>query len=365
MKLSEQLFVASTFFFVLFGYNLLSYEPFTFASADPGWMVTAVQSLAEDGDIDLRNQLGGDPQRAEDQVARGVRGEWYPVHEPLIVFLTLPFYLLFGINGCLVFNFLTSWALALLCYALCRARYPSAAALAAAGFAVCGTIVQRYSYSYSVDVLGAMFAAGAALSYLQRRFSLCGMLLGLSVAARLGNAAALPAFALALILSPRGFDKKALGALVLGGAPIAALWLLGNHYMFGNILATSYSNWAPAAGGELIVSSQFSLFEVPTAARVLSLLLDPKTGLFAGFALMPLALLLGLPLLWSRERDAALLTASMLICYLLFFSFYSASDRTSGGNRYLLALVPLLALCLAAAIERCLTPSKAMDEAAI
>jgi hypothetical protein len=56
-------------------------EPgFTFAKADPGWMITTVMSIVEDGDLDLRNQLRNDPEEAADQTSQGKAGQWYPLH---------------------------------------------------------------------------------------------------------------------------------------------------------------------------------------------------------------------------------------------------------------------------------------------
>src|SRR5262245_48621577 len=64
----------------------------------------SARSLVEDRDLDLRNQLGNDPQNAADQTAIGASGEWYPVHEPAVYVLVTPFYAVFGTVGLWIAN---------------------------------------------------------------------------------------------------------------------------------------------------------------------------------------------------------------------------------------------------------------------
>ena len=69
------------------------YEPFAFALYDPGWMVSTVMSITEDGGLDLRDQLQNDPSQAADQTSLGKNGEWYPLHEfimPVVALAAIP-----------------------------------------------------------------------------------------------------------------------------------------------------------------------------------------------------------------------------------------------------------------------------------
>lgn len=71
-------------------------------------------SIVEDGDLDLGNQLHNNPSQPADQTSQGKNGEWYPLHEFPMPVLTVSFYLLFGINGCLIFNVIVSISLMIL-----------------------------------------------------------------------------------------------------------------------------------------------------------------------------------------------------------------------------------------------------------
>lgn len=348
------LFVSCCYLLALLAFCILNYEPFTFANFDPGWMVSAVESLSVDGDIDLRNQLQGNPELAEDQIALGKNGAWYPVHEPLVSFLALPFYKLFGINGCLAFNFIASWMLCLGVYLLCREHETPAVSLSASALTCIGTVVQRYSYSFSIDVLGACFLVYSILAMMRHHTFCAGVSFGLGVLSRTSTLIALPAI-VCLLVAPSTASKsfRRIGKFILGGLPFAALWCISNWHMFGSPFSTSYQNWAVVQHGALVVQSQLGLFDSNLFPRLWTLLIDSEIGLFVSFPMLPLAILLGLPELWKRDRTMVVFLALAMISYLIFFSTYSASNNTGGGNRYLLAIGAIYAIPLAAAISRC------------
>lgn len=329
------------------------YEAFTFTKYDPGWMVTAVQSLAEDGDLDLSNQLSENPALAEDQIAIGVDGEWFPVHEILICFAALPFYFLLGINGCLLFNFLVAWGTAVGAYLLCRKFYNEPLSFIAAMLTCVGTILYRYSYSFSIELLGTFFITFSLLSALNRRWLSAGALFGLSVWARLGNFAAAPAFLILVYFSIRGSNKSAKPIIKFfaGAGPLALVWFYMNWLMFGSPLSTSYDNWAVNTGAGLTISSQRELFSASGITNIPRLIFDLKIGLLSSFPLTPIALLIGLPVLWKTHRHIAWFIVSISIVYLLFFSVYAGTLRGGGGNRHMMPLAVLYCLPLAAALS--------------
>src|SRR5690606_15577473 len=93
---------------LIFFYVLSQYKPYTFGDYDPGWMIFTTQSLVEDFDLDLKNQLENNPENIGGQIALGKAGEWFPLHEWLISLFGVPFYLLFGVPGTLLCNMLMS-----------------------------------------------------------------------------------------------------------------------------------------------------------------------------------------------------------------------------------------------------------------
>ena len=337
-------------FFLLYGaYSYLRYEPHSFTRADPAWMAHAVISLAEDQDIDLRNQLGNDPARAADQTALGARGEWYPLHEPVLAIVALPFYLGAGINGLLLFNLLCAATTQTLLFMLCTRYAPPLLALGATILIGCGTLFLVYSYSFSQDLWGALLTIAAFAALAHERPRLGGVLFGLAVLSRYVMVAAAPGL-LFLICLKR--DKRALGRFLIAGAPFAVVLLLSNWWCFGSPWQTSYHHWQRFEGGSLQLVNQLqATFVKPWGVGIAELLLDPVSGFHGSLPMWPLVLL-GL-IVGAREHTivAAFLVA---IGQLLLFSRFEGYPGTP-GNRYLMVSVGLAALPTALLLDRLTT----------
>src|SRR5262245_39360339 len=148
-------------------------------------MVSTVMSIVEDRDLDLRNQLHNDPNQAADQTALGVNGEWFPLHEYLMPVMTVPLFLLGGINGCLFFNVIVNCALMMLLYYLCARHVQPLTAFVAVTLIAFSTLFLDYSYSYSLDVFAAFLLVAAYSSLVSGRPVLAGFVWGLAVLGRM------------------------------------------------------------------------------------------------------------------------------------------------------------------------------------
>ena len=324
------------------------YEPFTFLNFDPGWQFMVVRSLAEDGDFDLRNQLQNDPTQASDQIALGANGEWYNVHEGLLPVLTVPFYLLFGLHGTLVFNALLLLGTMMAVYHLGLAA-SSARCCAIAVFIVAITLAD-WSYSYSVDVFGALLVVMTLFASIRELYAVAGFLLALSIVGRVSNVAAIPAF-LYLMLS--GKDPVRSGVKLAAGAlPVFVLFLVSNWRMFGGPFELSYFHQAYLAGDALEVHSQQRLFSVNPLSGIKAILFDPQHGLIPSYPVATLSFVFGFRAL--KSAHPRLLTACTIIGlgFLSFYSTYAGAVELGGGTRHFLPLIVLSAIPLSCALEK-------------
>lgn len=349
-------------------FALHRYEPFTFTKYDPGWMVRTVMSIVEDGDLDLRNQLGNDPKRASDQTSQGVAGEWYPVHEYLMPILTVPFYVLLGINGCLVFNILVVILLMLALYHLCNRHADCQSSFTAVVLTAFPTLFLEYSYSYSLDVFSAFALVLAYLLAVRNRFFLAGLAWGFAVYARLANCVTAVGFLPFLIMAGWSGHRRMQGApsittpfkqggpvarFLLGGLGPGSCYLLGNWWMFGSPFVTSYDRWQHFVDGHPVINTLRSGFTCPVIERLPKVLLDTQSGLLIGGPLIIVAVGYGIHSLWREARDEAILMILTCGATIALFSKYCEGHPGTPGNRYLMPVVALCAIPLALALRNC------------
>jgi hypothetical protein len=342
---------------LIFFHVLNQYKPYTFGNYDPGWMIFTTQSLVEDFDLDLRNQLDNNPEKIGGQISLGKNGEWYPLHEWLISLIAVPFYLLLGINGTLLCNMLMSFFTGFFTYKVCAEKYPPWIAAISTSLTFASSLLLHYSYSFSVDVLGVLFAT-MTLYYMQRHKPLvAGVLFSLTVFGRNQYLILLPAFLLYLVLDKENKERKVKTVLMflLAGAPLGILFFLQNYLMYGSPFLAAYNFWTDMnpETGKLIIRSHS--FDKPFVKGLSEILFSAKSGIFAGIPLLPLALILGAKNLHQKSRELSFFITISTLIMSIFFSLYSGFPG-SIGNRYLIFLAPLSALLLCAAIERIRTP---------
>ena len=81
-----------------------NYFPHTYLMGDSPYYAAAAASLVADGDLKVENNLRGDLQRHSSFVSLGADGEWRPKHPVLMSVASVPFLMMFGVVGLLVFN---------------------------------------------------------------------------------------------------------------------------------------------------------------------------------------------------------------------------------------------------------------------
>jgi hypothetical protein len=360
--------------FLVYGAHVVyEYKPHTYAYADPGWMVSTVMSMVEDHDLDLRNQLQNDPNQAADQTSQGKDGQWYPLHEFLMPVFTVPFYLIFGIDGCLIFNVFISIALMIALFNLCARHVDYASAFAATVLTAFATLFLNYTYSYSLDVFGTLLLILAYWCAVTGRFSLAGFVWGLAIFARLPNIVTLAGFLPFLLLEGNSAThtvvnrSKAAWRFIkirpvllsfAGGLPAAFCIFLSNWLMFGSPLVTSYDRWQHFVNGKAIISSQSGALCCSLIDRLQAVLLDPKSGLLIGGPIIILVVAFGIRLFWQKARNEMILSFLVSIALLVLVSKYCHANPGAPGNRYLMPVVALCTIPLSLVLDDCFNAAR-------
>jgi hypothetical protein len=360
------LFLSICLSLVYGAYVINRYEPYTYTRFDPGWTVFTVMSIVDDGDLDLRNQLKNDPSQAADQTSQGKDGEWYPLHEILLPVVTVPFYALFGINGCLIFNLLVSILLMISIYFLCLRHVDRNCAFAATTLTAFATLFLPYTYSYSLDVFSTLLLILAYWSAVSGRLVLSGFVWALAIYSRLPNVVTLAGLVPFLFmagssagrtnaapsnpLARLGRAAPLLEAFV-GALPVGLCFLAMNRFMYGSFLTVSYDRWQHFVNGQAVVGSQRDAFGCSLIDGLRSSLADPKSGILIGAPLLLVAIAFGAAVFWRKAPNEVILTTLLSGGLILLFAKYCYSFPGSPGNRYLMPVVALAAIPLSMAIE--------------
>ncbi|MEN8164226.1 MAG: hypothetical protein ABFS37_08860 [Acidobacteriota bacterium] len=327
------------------------YDGKPFLRGDCPYYVAAARSIAKDGDLDLGNQLW-QPWRAHNtNVALDQQGRLVPKHPLWMSVAVIPFLHLFGDQGALVFNVMQLLLLCVLMFTLARrvaGPWPSAVA-------VCLTatlsFLPHFAWNFSPDVFAAVLLLGALVILPKGRTSsigqhiLAGVLLGVATTAK-------PSFALAALALPLLLGKplrKTMVAFALGGLLPVVLWLGLNQHLFGHPLVTPYDRIVHFTEAGIELHSNREDFTEPLWRGARDQIIRPGKGLLPTSPITVVSFLL-LPLLWFRGRRWAVYTAVTSLGIFFFYSTYAQWVTSHWGNRFLMPVVVLGVLPLAAAL---------------
>jgi len=190
----------------------------------------------------------------------------------------------------------------------------------------------------------ALFGITAETPISLPRASLAGLLLGLALWVRPAHALALPVFLLAILVRERGRGIRAAAAVAAVAGVFGAAYLLRNQALFGSFFDFGYP--AAAEGGKRLNS-----FETPLSTGLAGFLFSPGKSLFL-FALPLLLAMPGVVRLARRNRGLAVIAGLTPVVYVLFYARYTQWEGGyCYGPRYLLPVIPLLALGLGPMLE--------------
>ena len=327
------------------------YDGKPYLRGDCPYYVAAAFSIAEDGDLDLGNQLWQPWQAHDTDIALDQRGRFVPKHPLWMSIAALPLLVIFGNPGALIFNILQLAALCTLMFFLAR----RVATPWAASIAVCLTaifsFVPHYAWNFSPDIFTAVLLL-AALAVLPKKSSprvdrhiLCGIFLGMATTIK-------PSFALAALALPLLIGRplrRTIPAVALGVFLPVTVWMALNQHLFGNPMVTPYDRIVHFTPAGIELHSNREDFELPTWRTINNQLLMPAKGLLPTSPVTALSILL-MPFLWKRNHRWAVYVAITSLLIFLFYTSYSQWVWSHWGNRFLMPLVVLGVLPLAAAL---------------
>lgn len=328
------------------------YDGKPYLRGDCPYYVAAARSIAEDGDLDLGNQLWQPWSVHNTFVALDVRGRFVPKHPLWMSVAVIPFLLVFGDHGALIFNLLQLLLLCGLMFALARRVAGPWASVVAVCLTAILSFLPHYAWNFSPDVFTAALLLGTLVVLPQDqaphlgRHVLAGLLLGIATTAK-------PSFALAALALPLLLGKplrRTMPAFVLGGLIPVALWMGLNQHLFGHPLVTPYDRIAHFTEEGIELHSNREDFAEPLWRGTRDQIIRPGKGLLPTSPVTVASFLL-LPLLWFRERRWAVYTAVTSLGIFLFYSTYAQWVWSHWGNRFLMPVVVLGVLPLAVALD--------------
>lgn len=355
-RLSEK-----TLTFILLVYLILVYLPFTisravitktFIQGDSYYYRAVLDSLLQDRDLALANNVSDDPLNG--QLASGRQG-LVPKHPILMPLVSLPFYILLGNVGLLLFNIFDCMLVIVLIFALNCLFFHRLIAFITAILYATTTLFLDYTFNYSPDIFSTVLVLTALYLTLQNRFCGGAFFLGLSIFAKITN---LPLAGVILLYSffliwRRDPASQTYENTLRGKATVTAItflcfvaalvpFALGNYYLFGSPIVTGYQVTAVAdANGHVLSVDHSGKLNQPLLSGIALLLFDPLNGITLTNPIMILAALGVTRIHTMRSHDKALLVALLCVTQLVLFAKYDEWYTSHFSNRFLMTFIAL------------------------
>jgi hypothetical protein len=334
------------------GILLHRYDGQTYLRGDCPYYYYTAQSLLKGFGFDLSLLLPGGWTKHLDQIARSVSQHLVPKHPVTMPVISLPFIAAFGKPGALAFNVVQVTLLLWILYAMAvRIARPWAASVAVI-LTYVASFLPHYLWNYSPDICATALLAGGVLALLRAERSwmlwAAGLLLGAACTAKYPYVLFLPGV---LLLVPHLSWRRVMILAAGIAVPLLALLTLDWH-LFGSPFVTGYDRILTLdRESRPIVYSQRASFVLPLRDGVIGQLLDRSHGLVYTSPITLISLIGFWPLLRRAPRLALYLASGSLVLFLLF-STYDQWAASHYGNRFLMPIVALAAVPLAAGLER-------------
>jgi hypothetical protein len=327
-------------------------SPESFIRGDSYYYRAIIVSLVEDGDLLVANNISADP--LDGQLARGTGG-LVPKHPILLSILSIPFYLLSGTPGLLLFNLFDCMILMVLLFKLNNLFFDPLISFLTTILYASATLFFDYAYSYSPDIFATVLLIGGLYMVLRDRYYLGAILLGLSIFAKLPNAplvAVILLYAAFMILrrpAPDGHSTGAAGSKPVLLTTMAALFLIAllpfgysNYILFGSPLVTGYQRTALASEDGIVVTVEHTAkFNQPLLKGIALSLFHPRNGILPTNPVLLLAFLGVARIRRIQPSTPAFLILLLCLIQFLLFAKYDEWFTSDFSNRFLMTFVAL------------------------
>lgn len=326
---------------------------------EPHYLLVA-QSILSDGDIDLKNNYDEGtyrtfyPGRLQRHANLGVLGQEFSFHGPALSVLLIPGYALGGVLGARVLIILVTAAGAGFFWATARrlTNSPTAAwaswlaMVSSAPFALHGILLYPDGVAAALTSVAvwalASTVSGSPYGRLRQGFG--------------AQAVALIGSGIALSILPWLHIRLSLTAGVLGLVTVLALWRRRRDLIFPFLAApiVSFVLWIASAWVMFRTLDPTAAFRERAAGNVaqvpvgaLGLLFDLEYGLFT-YSPVLIFSVLGVAVQWKRSRLVTIAAVGLTLATLIVASGWIWWGGDSAPARFLVPIIPLTCLSLAA-----------------
>lgn len=325
----------------------------SFIKGDCYYYRAVIISLLEDRDLLLANNISMDPLNG--QLAIGKEG-FVPKHPIIMPLVSMPFYLLFGHQGLLLFNMLDCMILIVLIFKLNCLFYNHLIAFITTILYATGTLFLDYTYNYSPDIFSTVLLLAGLYLMLREKFYVSAVLLGLSVFAKIPNAPLVgvillyAGFVIRRREATNGSDKKhcwdkvaviiiTVVIFMIALTPLAYI----NYRLFGSPVVTGYQRTVVAGHVENQVLSvnHAGKFNQPLLKGIYWSLLHLRNGIIPT---NPVLILAFLGVFWIRRigyKNKIYLILLICIIQFIIFAKYDEWHTSHFSNRFLMTFIAL------------------------
>lgn len=319
-------FIALTIFFATLA--IKSYKPYTFLSGDASFYAQINRGIAEKFTLRQEEfqpvswykmdlQWNRNLDMAWSDISAGKNGEFYPKHPYLISVFSTPFYVLFGIDGLLIFNVIMTIFILFFAYLGASTLFSTRAIPAISTILIAiNPVFTRMVYNYSNDTFYAALTSAGFFFTIRREGLIGGILFGLSIWAKPTNLLFFIPLCVFFLFNLR---KKEFLYLCAGFSIPMGIYLLLNFIMFGSPFLTSYDRILTLHNGkEKIVSYKDALRE-PINSGLKNLFRSGGEGIINNFYLIFLLPAGIIPIFFKNIS----LGISLFLSYAVYFLFHA------------------------------------------
>jgi hypothetical protein len=342
-------------------YLCLIYPPFilskiasseNFIKGDAYFYHATVLSILNDGDLLLENNISA--YKLNGDLAMGKHG-LVPKHPILMPLVSLPFYMLFEIQGLLLFNILNCIVISILIFYINNLFFSHLVSFITTIVYATGTLFFEYVYNYSPDIFSTTLVLSGLYLILIKKMSIGVFILGLSIFAKISNAPIvlmMLIYALFIIKREKIKDtkEKSSDSEIKTILVIVMIFLISlipfaytNYILFDSPFITGYQRTAiEIENSEIVILTHVDKFNQPIISGILSLLFDQRTGIILTNPIIIIAMI-GVFYIKTFVKHQYKVVLIILICLTQFILFakYDEALMSHFSNRFLMTFIAL------------------------
>jgi len=324
-------------------------------TGDSWWYMQIVESMVQNGDLDISNNIPPSMHVSQSQLALSAKGYLAPKHGIFFPLVSVPFYLLFGNAGYPLFNLILTIGILILLFQIIRVFFDELIALTTTLIYAFSSVIFLYSYNYLADLWSVMLMLFGIKLVLQSKYYGASIFIALAIFAKVTNVVwVAPIFIFIGIdlWSKRNakfiiFLKEVLKIALIFLIMILPV-LVSNYLIYGSPFITGYQRIVSyTMDGNMILLAHTTDFNNSFFDGLSVLFFDSNVGILWDNYVIIIAVL-GIVFSYRiKQRSSVLLLLSIVVLQLLFFSKYNYSLATEFGNRFLYLSIVLSSVFVA------------------